>query len=272
MFMMRNILFYIILCFCFLSCGEYQKALKTDDFNYKYEKAVAYYEKQDFNRALPLFSELNTIMLGTSKMEEIGYYYAYCHYSIGENLIAASLFKRYVMNYPNSKHTEECSYMSAYCYYLESSDYSLDPGNTYRAINELQGFINQFSNSKRIVDCNQLIDELRSRLSKKAFENAKQYYMTENYKSAIISFDNLLIDFPSFKDREQVYYLIVKSSYLLAVNSVSAKVEERLKETLDVYEQFKDNYSTSSYLSELEDTYENTKKMLEELNKNKNEI
>ena len=119
------------------SCGEYQKVLKSDDFNYKYAKAVSYYEDADFNRALPLFSELTTIMMGTSKMEEVSYYYAYCHYSTGENVMAAHLFKNYAINYPNSKHTQECSYMGAYCYYLESPNYSLDATNNYKAIKAL---------------------------------------------------------------------------------------------------------------------------------------
>ena len=270
--MMRKITTILLLTFILASCGEYQKVLKSDDFNYKYTKAVSYYEDADFNRALPLFSELSTIMMGTSKMEEVSYYYAYCHYSTGENLMAAYLFRNYSHNYPNSKHAQECSYMSAYCYYLESPNYSLDATNNYKAIKALQAFINMYPTSDRVEQCNTLIDELRAKLSKKAFENAKQYYTTENYKSAIIALDNVLIDFPSFKNREEVHYLIVKSSYLLAIHSISTKMEERLKETLDAYELFKDNYTESNYLKELEDTYNKTQQSLEKLKQKKDEI
>jgi len=270
--MMRKITTILLLTFILASCGEYQKVLKSDDFNYKYTKAVSYYEDADFNRALPLFSELSTIMMGTSKMEEVSYYYAYCHYSTGENLMAAHLFRNYSHNYPNSKHAQECSYMSAYCYYLESPNYSLDATNNYKAIKALQAFINMYPTSDRVEQCNTLIDELRAKLSKKAFENAKQYYTTENYKSAIIALDNVLIDFPSFKKREEVHYLIVKSSYLLAIHSIFTKMEERLKETLDAYELFKDNYTESNYLKELEDTYNKTQQSLEKLKQKKDEI
>ena len=254
------------------SCGEYQKVLKSDDFNYKYDKAVSYYEDADFNRALPLFSELSNVLMGTSKMESVSYYYAYCHYSTGDYLMASYLFKMYSNNYPKSRHTEECSYMSAYCYYLETPNYSLDATNNYKAIKELQAFINKYPDSERVIECNALIDELRGKLSRKAFENAKQYYITDNYKAAIIALDNVLIDFPSFDNREEVYYLIVKSSYLLAVNSISNKIEERLQLTLDSYEQFKDNYNDSKYIIELESIYNKTNKLLETLKLNKNEI
>ena len=270
--MTKEHIIIFLLSLIFFSCGEYQKVLKSDDFNYKYTKAVSYYDKADFNRALPLFSELTNIMMGTSKMEEVSYYYAYCHYSTGENLMAAHLFRNYAINYPNSKHAQECSYMQAYCYYLEAPNYSLDATNNYKAIKALQDFINKYPFSDKVQKCNNLIDELRSKLSRKAFENAKQYYTTENYKSAIIAFDNVLIDFPSFEQREEVHYLIVKSSFLLAINSISTKIEDRLNATLDAYEQFKDNYNESRYLIELEETYNKTTKSLKELKQNRDEI
>ena len=269
---MRNIVKILLVFILLSSCGEYRKVLKSNDFDYKYKKAVAYYESEDFNRALPIFNELTTVMMGTSKMEQISYYFAYCHYSTGDNLMAAYLFKNYTQSYPNSEHTQECSYMSAYCYYLEAPNYSLDATNTHKAIKELQAHINKYPNSDKIKECNMLIDQLRSKLSKKAFENARQYFTTENYKSAIIALDNVLIDFPSFDNREEVHFLIVKSSYLLAVNSISIKQEDRLKATLDAYEQFKDNYSNSKYIKELEETYIETKKELEDLKNKNNEI
>ena len=126
---MRNINFILIILLFLLSCGEYQKVLKSDDFNYKFSKAVEYYKNNEFNKALPLFDELRTIMLGKEKMEEVSYYFAYCHYSTGDLLTAAYLFSKYKKNYPTSKHLEECAFMSAYCYYLQAPNYSLDATN-----------------------------------------------------------------------------------------------------------------------------------------------
>ena len=263
--MKRKILQILFIAFILNSCGEYQKVLKSDDYNYKYEQAVAYYENEDYNRAMPLFNELSTVMKGTDKIQEVNFYYAYCNYSTGDNLMAAYLFRNYTINFPNSIHTEECAYMSAYCYYNEAPTYSLDATNTYRAIKELQSFINRYPISEKVERCNELIDELRGALSRKAFENAKQYYTTSNYKSAIIALDNVLIDFPLFNNREEVHYLIVTSTYLLAINSIRGKVEERLKATLEAYVHFKDNYPESTFLEELERIYKKTQTTLMEL-------
>ena len=270
--MMKKFLQIILVTLILVSCGEYQKVLKSDDYNYKYEQAVVYYENGDYNRAMPLFNELSLVMKGTSKIQEVNFYYAYCNYSTGDNLMAAYLFRNYTINFPNSKHTEECAYMGAYCYYNEAPIYSLESVNTHRAIKELQSFANRYPESDRVDKCNELIDELRAKLSLKAFENAKQYYITSNFKSAIIALDNVLIDFPSFGNREEVHFLIVKSTYLLAINSISIKVEERLMATLEAYSHFNDNYPDSVYLEELEATYNKTQTSLTELKQNKNEI
>ena len=270
--MTRIFLKILAATFLISSCGKYQKVLKSDDYNYKYEQAVIYYEDGDYNRAMPLFNELSTVMKGTAKIQEVSFYYAYCNYSTGDNLMAAYLFRNYTINFPNSKHTEECAYMGAYCYYNEAPAYSLDATNTLRAIKELQSFVDRYPTSNRVAKCNELIDELRAKLSLKAFENAKQYYTTSNYKSAIIALDNVLIDFPSFNNREEVHFLIVKATYLLAINSISTKVEERLQATLEAYTHFKDNYPESTYLKELETTYNKTQTTLTELKQNKDEI
>ena len=269
---MKKIIQILLITCIVSSCGKYQKLLKSDDYNYKFEKAIAYYDDDDYNRAMPLFNELSTVMKGTSSIQEVNFYYAYCNYSTGDNLMAAYLFRNYTINFPNSRHTEECAYMTAYCYYNEAPVYSLDAANTHIAIKELQSFINRYPNSSRVLTCNNLIDELRGVLSLKYFENAKQYYTTSNFKSAIISLDNVLIDFPSFNNREEVHFLIVKSTYLLAINSVSTKIKERLEATLEAYYHFQDNYPNSTYLKELESTYNKTKITLTELKKIKDEI
>jgi outer membrane protein assembly factor BamD len=314
---MRNILHISLILILLSSCSKYQKVLKSDNYNYKYEKAVMYYDNGDYNRAMPLFNELSTVFKGTSKIQQVSYYYAYCNYSTGDNLSAAYLFRNYTINFPNSKHTEECAYMVAFCFYNEAPVFSLDATNTKRAIKELQSFADSYPNSKhteecaymvafcfyneapvfsldatntkraikelqsfadsypnseRLVKCNELIDELQFKLSEKDFENAKQYYITSNYKSAIIALDNVLIDFPSFNNREEVHFLIVKSTYLLAVNSISIKVKERLEATIEAYAHFKDNYPQSNYLKELENTYDKTKLILSELKQKSDEI
>jgi len=260
---MRKITTIILFALVVTSCSKYQKILKSSDLNLKFEKAVMYYEKDDYNRALPLLEELSTAFRGSAKAEEVNYYYAYCHFSLGDYLLASYLFDTYAKTYPNGRHTQECQYMTAYCYYLVSPVYKLDSKNTYKAIKQLQLFTNLYPKSDSLQKCNDLIDELRGKLAKKAFFKAKQYYKTEYYKSAIIAFKNILLDFPGSNYEEEIYFLIIESTFKLAKNSISDKQEERLVETIDAYNNFTEKYPNSKLLKQAKSTQEKTLKLIE---------
>ena len=149
-----------------------------------------------------------------------------------------------------------------YCYYLLSPIYKLDSKNTYKAINHLQLFTNLYPKSERVKECNQLIDELRGKLAKKSFYNAKQYYITQHHKSAIIALKNVLLDFPGSKFEEEIYFLIVESYFELAKNSITSKKQERLEKTLEAYNDFLERYPESKLLKQVENTQQRTLKLI----------
>ncbi|RMG76595.1 MAG: outer membrane protein assembly factor BamD, partial [Bacteroidetes bacterium] len=124
--MTPRFLYILLFSFFFIACSDYNKILKSNDLRLKYDKAVEYYEKKQYFKAYPLLEELSVIYRGTSKAEQIDYYLAYCDYYTGDLLYAAYRFKRFAQTYPKSKYAEECSFMSAYCYYRNSPQYSLD--------------------------------------------------------------------------------------------------------------------------------------------------
>ena len=137
--MMKYKLIYIAaILLLFSSCSKYQKLLKSTDYDLKYSKAIEYYEEKDYYRALTLFEEMYPYWKGQEKGEQIYYYIAYCHYGQSDFLLAGYHFRNYGRNYPRGKHLEECSYMAAYCYYLDSPEASLDQTYTKQAIDELQ--------------------------------------------------------------------------------------------------------------------------------------
>ena len=264
---MRRILLLFILSTLLLgSSCKYQKILKSTDLNLKYESAVKYYEKKDYSRAFPLFEELLNLYKGTSRAQDIYYYYAMCNYGLDDYALASYHFKNFVSTFPSSPRAEECAYMGAYCYFMDSPNYTLDPTSTELALTELQLFINKYPTSTRVQTCNDLMDKLRSKLETKDYQTAKLYFKVQNYKAAIVAFDNLVKDFPESTRKEECQFYALKSRYLLAINSIEEKKFERLEETKKAYFQFVDLYPKSNYLSEAERFYSGTTK---EISKNK---
>ena len=246
-----------------LTIGKYNRLLKNGDIETKYAAAIKYFEKENYTKALTLFEELATVYKGTAKAEEVNYYFAYCNYNLEDYIIAGYQFRNFVKNFPNSKHTEECAYMNAFCFYLNSPPYSLDQTDTRLAIKEFQRFTTQYPKSERIDKCNELLDILRGKLERKASENAMLYYAMEDYRASAYAFANYVKEFPSSKNTEYYNYLSVRSFYLMAVNSIDKKKEERFKATVESYLKFIETYPNSVYLKEAETLYTSALKNLE---------
>ncbi len=251
-FIKSPIIFLLFVLVLSTSCSDYQKVLKGNDYSRKYELAKALYLKKDYQKAYPLLEELVSVKRGTSEAEDIYFYYCYCNYYLDDLISASYHFAQFAKTYPSSSRTEEMAYMNAYCYYLGSPVPSLDQSNSYKAIDEMQLFINQFPNSSRIEECNNLIDKLRVKLEIKSYELAKLYYKMSDYKAAIISMQNTLRDFPMTSYKEEFLFLIVKSNYELAENSVDSKKYERYKSSIDAYFTFIDKFATGKYAREAE--------------------
>lgn len=264
---MRKLFFIIIsVTILFVSCSEYEKVLKGSDYDKKYEMASNLYLKGKYIKALPLFEEVISIYSKLSEKGERSYYYlCYCHYNMGDYALASYYFKSYTRTYPTSDHVEECAFMGALCQVNSSPTSSLDQSSTYKAIDELQIFLNRYPNSDRKDTCNVIIDDLRDKLETKAYDNAILYYRMEDYQAASVAFENMLNDYPDTDYREELLFLDVKSKYNLAINSVEKKKKERFEETIKSYTKFVDNYPTSKRIREIEGMYKTSLSQLEKL-------
>jgi len=253
-------------------CSQYQKLLKSQDYELWYTKAMEYYQEEDYTRASTLFSQLINIYRGTDKAEEINYAYANALYGLGEYQIAGHYYQEYVRNYSVGDHAEECQYLSAYCYYKRSPKPRLDQTNTEDAIQEFQLFINMYPNSARVEEATRLMDELRDKLVFKSYLSARLYYdlgdyMGNNYQSAVIAAENSLKDFPDTKYREELSFLILESKYIQAEKSVVEKKIERARKAVDEYYNFINEFPESKFRKKADKILKDSESMLASDNK-----
>lgn len=252
-------------------CSKYQKLLKSQDYEQWYTEAMKYYEEEDYTRAATLMGQLVNIYRGTDKSEEVNYVYANCLYGLHDFLTAGHYYREYVKNFPAGDYAEECQYMSAYCYYMRSPKPRLDQTTTEEAIQEFQLFINMYPNSARVEESTRLMDELRDKLVYKSYLSAKLYYnlgdyLGNNYQSAVIAAQNSLKDFPDTKYREELSFLILESKYIQAVNSVEEKKEERVRDTVDEYYSFVNEFPEGKFRKKADRIFEETETMIKVYN------
>lgn len=253
------------------SCSEYYRLTKEKSTATNEEKkvaAVAYYEKGDYIKAITLLEDIIPFYKLTTEGEKLYFIYCLANYELKDYYLSGYYFKRFIRQYPTSKNAEEALFLSSLCSVQNSPDYKLDQTETYNALDQLQIFIDQYPNSSRIDTCNKIMDGLRAKLELKQYEHARLYYQTQNYKSAVVALNQTLQIYPESKYKEEIYYLLVKSNFELATNSIESKKLDRLNDTLKSYRTFVAAFPESSKLNELKSIKKLTEKSILEMTEN----
>ena len=253
------------------SCSEYQKLLKSGDYDAMYKKAIEYYNEGDYMRASSIFEGVRMVFTGTSKAQTIAYYRAFCAYNQKDYEYAAELFKQFVSTYPESSYLEECLFMVGYCNYMASPKPRLDQTVTEKAMSEFQLYLSRFPNSDRKERINEYMDAMRDKLSYKDYLSARNYYLREYYKSAVVSLENCLKDYPGSRFREEILYMLFNSKYEMAVNSVEDKKYERYNAAAEEYYYFMEEYPESQYAEEVQKKYEDIEAYLKQFDTDEDE-
>ena len=242
-----------MLTFLMLSCSEFNKIAKSDDNEYKKDKAIEYYNNAEYLNAVSLLEDILPFYKLSVDGEKLYYFYCKGNYALGDYYLASYYFRRFISLYPSSKYTEECQFLSALCSVRNSPEYSLDQTETLNALDQLQIYVDMYPESKRMDTCNNIMDDLHLKLETKSFESAKLYYKTENYKAAVFAFKGLIGEYPNSVFKEDILYYSVLSNYELAINSIDSKKLERLHNTIKTYRKFVAEYPNSVKVKEIED-------------------
>uniref|UniRef100_UPI0039A4D6D1 outer membrane protein assembly factor BamD n=1 Tax=Ornithobacterium rhinotracheale TaxID=28251 RepID=UPI0039A4D6D1 len=251
--MIKKTLIAALVVLAFASCNKsFERAMKSEDPQLILKTADELYAKKKWRYATDLYTKVAPSFAGTKEAEHIYLSSAYANFYDGNEALAAKQFENFYIQFRTSPKAEEALYMSAYSYYKGSPAYNLDQKNTHEAMKALQNFIDTYPTSSKVKEANELINELRKKLEKKAFSIAKDYYRTLKYKAAAVNFGNFIDDFPDSKYREEAYIYLLRSKAELAIQSVFAKKENRLKEAKTAYRLLKRNYPNSQYVAEAE--------------------
>ena len=273
--MKKNVLITLLAALLLSSCGEYNKLLKSTDYEYKYEAAKNYFAKGQYNRAATLLNELIAILKGTDKAEESLYMLGMSYYNQNDYQTAAQTFTQYYNVYPRGTFTELARFHAGKALYLDTPEPRLDQSGTYNAIQQLQMFLEYFPASQRKDIAQNMIFELQDKLVEKEYLSSKLYYdlgsysgnsvyssTGNNYLAAIVTAQNVLKEYPYTKLREELSILILRAKYHMAKESVLEKREDRMRETVDEYYAFKNEFPESKYMKEVEDIFKEVSKYI----------
>ncbi|MBP7939045.1 MAG: outer membrane protein assembly factor BamD [Parabacteroides sp.] len=264
---MKKVLFIMMIAVLFSSCGEYNKILKSTDYELKYSYAKKYFNMKEFTKSATLLEELVPIYKGTASAEESLYLLAQSYYGQKDYLTASQYFNTYYTTYPKGEYTELARYYSGYGLYLDSPDPRLDQTQTYKAIAELQLYLEYYPQSERAKEAQNIMFELQEKLALKELLATRLYYnlgtyMGNNFQSSVITAQNALKNYPYSKYREEFMYYVIQSKYELALVSVEEKLQGRYRDVVDEYYNYMNEYPEGKYVKQVKKFYDYASKRI----------
>ncbi|MCT4561436.1 MAG: outer membrane protein assembly factor BamD [Crocinitomicaceae bacterium] len=265
-------LLFMALAAALLSCSEYNKVLKSDDYQKKFDLAEQLYANQKYERSISLYEQIYQRFPKTGEGELSYYRIGKGYYEVKDYYMAGYYLGAFTTRFPFSPKAQEALFLSAMCSVKNSPEPTLDPTETELAINDLQLFVDRYPDSELVDSCNYWIDELRFKLETKEYNAVKQYARTEYFRAAVVAAESFLEHYPRSQFREEICELLVENSYLLAKNSVESKKLTRIEETSKRYSNFVAEFPNSSSLKKLleqVDELENLRTSITNSNSNK---
>ena len=168
----RTIIFLIITLLV-TSCGEYEKLLKSTDYDLKKVKAREYFDEGKYTRASELLAQIMPRFRATDEAEDLAWLGAQSYYGMKDYYMAGAEFKNISQLYAYGEHAEEATFMSALCDYYTSPRPELDQTSTNNAIDGFILFIRRYPASARVEEARSFINELTEKLVQKSYLSAK---------------------------------------------------------------------------------------------------
>ena len=254
----------VLLSLC-TQCSDYNKMLKSGDVEEKLIYAEAALDSGNCFRALPLYDELMRLTRGTERAPDIHWNRALTHDCVNDFYLSRYYFQSFAKTFPNDARVEEALFRAALCSYYLSPQSSLDQTDTRSAIDELQLFMDRYPSSALRDSSQHMVDNLRGKLEVKAFENARLYHKTGNYKSATIAMAHAMEDYPGSPYQEELQYLIIDCHYQYALQSTERRKLERYNDAIQAFHTFASRFPESSKMKQAQRLHDNAVQAIAEL-------
>lgn len=259
-------LFLVLITTLTISCKtEYEKVRASGDPELVLKTADEYFVAENFLQAQTLYEIIIPFYRGKEKAADIFFNYAYTHYYLQEYILANHYFTNFSNTYLNNVNREEALYMAAFSHFELSPNDKLDQSYSDKAIADFQLFVNTFPNSDKVKKANKMIVDMRKKQEVKSFNQGQLYLDLKQYEAAMVSFENMVQEFPDSKLVEEARYKSIVASFDLARNSIYSKQLERFNDVLKRIEKFSKKYPRSSYRKELKTIKNNSNKQINEL-------
>jgi outer membrane protein assembly factor BamD len=181
---------------------EDQFALAKREFEKKhYDRAVIEFQKLIFNYSGAVFIDSAQYLLGMSYLNQNDY------------PLAQVEFNKLLSRFPTSQLSDDAAFMVASCDFKMSARAELDQERTSKALEELKNFLDDYPESDRANEAQNLLNECHSKLAKKAYDSGRLYFKMKQYEAALIYLKDLINEYHDTKWAAPAQFYIAEAYF-----------------------------------------------------------
>jgi outer membrane protein assembly factor BamD len=195
-----------------LSCGPKvpQVVLDAED---QYALAKREFEKKHWDDAVVELQKLIFSYPGAVFIDSAQYLLGMAYFNQEEYFLAIGEFSKLLSSYPTSQLSDDAAFMVAASDFEMSPRSELDPTHTQSATDELKNFLDDYPETDRREDAEELLNKCRAKLAKKAYKTGYLYYKMKHYASALIYLRQVLNDYHDTEWAGQAQFQIAEVFY-----------------------------------------------------------
>ena len=194
----------------FFSCA----GSKVDDeisLKEKFSSGLENLEKEKYLQAQSDFKYVVVRGTGSDLGDDAQYYLAESFYLNEEYLLSIAEYEKLTRRMAFSPFVEDARFKICEAYSIESPKYYHDQEYTEKALQRYQEFLDDFPNSKLIVDVVASIELLREKLAIKLFEAGILYMKMDEYDSAKLIFQKVIDLYYDTEIIHKAYFEMLKA-------------------------------------------------------------
>lgn len=211
------------------SCAKVTQKEREERAINSYQAAILAYTNGDYSKAAHLFKRALKYLenLTPTQIENARYLLAKSYYLDKDYTNAIVELESFLFYYPAVPQVQEVEYMLISSYEHIAPDAYRDQTYTYKAIEMGKEFLSKYPNSPYANKVNDIILEAKKKIVEHDILIAKFYKDYGYYYPAAERYKDILINYPEYVPKEQMYYNLIKCLFL---------VPKQAKDEIEKYE------------------------------------
>jgi len=237
----RTILTLLAVILFATSCGKPTEKEKMKQALKNYRKGMELYQKGDYGGAAEILrkAEAGMAYLSPEQIRRLKYRLALALYKDGKYEDAILELEDYIGSYPSAPNLEEAYYYLIKAYLKISPDPWRDQTYTQKALELIEEFVQQFPNSRYLPQIEELKEEALKKLALHHFYIAKFYEEYGYYYPAVLRYEYILFNYPTYINERELLFHYIKCLYLIPTYAKN-KEREFLKKYSELKEKLKE--------------------------------